>query len=293
MNVYEFDVTNPVNYILTGKFEAPSPEWSHENFPLNDYELFVITKDTLYISYNQKQYQVTEGEYLLLPPLPSPGNRRVGFRSSNCSFYWLHFSTSHDTRQSIIPNEEHPIYPYETPDGILAFPGQSKVMTSKIVILMKQLQDAVRNNYNSTALNYLTTTILCELHNQLFSVGSNGLRARQGQKQLYYDIIDYVRDNTHRTLKVADVALHFGYNAKYLSHLFSDITGIPLKQFILNVKMDAASFLLTNTNDSINDIAITLGFSDGHNFAKAYKKIAGLTPSEYRNAYYKRLLYHV
>lgn len=75
--------------------------------------------------------------------------------------------------------------------------------------------------------------------------------------------------------------------------MFSNIAGIPLKQFILNVKMDAANFMLTDTNASISEIAASLGFTDSHNFAKAYKKIAGLTPTEYRNAFFKRLLYHV
>lgn len=94
-------------------------------------------------------------------------------------------------------------------------------------------------------------------------------------------------------IKVTDIAQHFGYNAKYLSHLFAEFTGMSLKQFILNQKMDTASFMLTDSNQSINDIARALGFSDSHNFSRTYKRVTGLTPSEYRNAFEKRLLYHV
>ncbi|MGN6713057.1 helix-turn-helix domain-containing protein [Anaerocolumna jejuensis] len=158
---------------------------------------------------------------------------------------------------------------------------------------MKQLQDSVRNNYDTTTINYLTTTILCELYSQFYCENYLISKTKRTQKQMYYDIIDFVKQNTHMNLKVSNVATHFGYNEKYLSHLFSNIANIPLKQFILNVKMDSANFMLTDTNASIGDIALSLGFTDSHNFAKAYKKISGLTPTEYRNAFSKRLLYHV
>ncbi len=55
--------------------------------------------------------------------------------------------------------------------------------------------------------------------------------------------------------------------------------------------MDQAKYMLTDTNDTINQIAASLSFTDNHNFMKAFKKIVGFTPTEYRNAYSKRLLY--
>ena len=58
----------------------------------------------------------------------------------------------------------------------------------------------------------------------------------------------------------------------------------------MNVRMDTANYMLSDTNASIAEIAASLGFSDSHNFSKAYKKIAGMTPSEYRNAFSKRVL---
>ena len=112
------------------------------------------------------------------------------------------------------------------------------------------------------------------------------------QKQIYSDMLDYIKLNRSNNLRVSDIALHFGYNEKYLSHLFATLTGIPLKQFILNRKMESANFMLTDTNKSISDIARELGFSDSHNFSRAYKKLTGLSPSEYRNAFSKRLLFH-
>lgn len=157
---------------------------------------------------------------------------------------------------------------------------------------MKQLQDAVKSQYPDAALNAMTTTVLLELYSQLQMNTQSLTLTKPSQKQIYHDIIDFVKLNINKNLKVADVAKNFGYNEKYLSHLFASIAGIPLKQFILTHKIDSANFLLTDTNKSISLIAYELGFSDSHNFARAYKKITGLTPSEYRNAFAKRMLFH-
>lgn len=292
MYTFELQIEHPLEYVLTGKFEAPSSNWVHEDFPLIDYELFIITEGILYISYHGVDYTVKSGEFLLLPPFPPPGNRRRGFRSSLCSFYWLHFTSSQKVKITEIPDdisgESPPVNKHS-----LFLPKQAALPNSeKALVLMKQLQDAVRTNYNSDVLNYMATVILCELHSQIHNNRKLNFHNKKSQKQMYHDILDFVTQNAGMNLKVKDVANHFGYNEKYLSHLFRTIAGIPLKQFILKKKMDIADFMLTDTNHSIGEIAESIGFDDSHHFSKAFKKINGLSPTEYRNAFSNRLLYH-
>lgn len=293
MLAYEFGVSEPISYHFTGKFESPSKSWVHANAPLTDYELFVVTKGTLYLAYNNEKFVVHENDMLLLPPLPEPYNRRYGYQPSDCSFYWLHFMPSHD----IIPvNTIHSAsidYVNQKKDAKLLLPTYYALpQAQKLIVLMKQLQDAIRLEHNLLALNYMTTTILCEIYHQCFYQRATSLTEKKTCKQVYNDILDYIKQNTHMKLTVAHIASHFGYNKKYLSHMFSSISEMPLKQFILKTKIDTANFLLTDTNMPIVEIATSLGFMDHHHFMKCYKQHTGLTPSEYRNAFSQRLLYH-
>jgi AraC-like DNA-binding protein len=286
---YELPIDKPINYSVTGKFEALTPDWKHQNFPLADYELFVITKGTLYISYREVTYMVREGEALLLPPSEPPNNRRNGVKPSSCSFYWLHFTCGEEVVERDISST------WElggTNNDRIYVPAQAMLRNpEKVLVLMKQLQDQARSNYSKAALNYMTTSILCEICHQVFeSQTIEG--SRKGKLQMYQDIVDYVKRNANQNIKVYDVAEHFGYNEKYLSHLFVEIAGISLKQYILKFKVETANFLLSDTNQTINEIAAATGYTDSHNFMKVYKKITGLTPSEYRNAFSKRLLFH-
>ena len=277
-------------YFMTGKFKAPSEDWKHENFYLGEYELFVMTEGTLYISHNQERFTVNAGEYLILPPQNSWRN---GFKQAYCSFYWLHFTTTPENIPMFVPTNENSDFDALPLSSYFTIPQTGKIpKLEKIVILMKQLQDLVKNNYPAIAIDALTTSIITELFGQLSLVAPIDTTLA-GQKQIYLDIMDYVKLNNNRNIRISEIADHFGYNEKYLSHLFAKLTGIPLKQYILNQKIDAANFMLTDTNKPISDIAKELGYPDVHNFSRMYKKVTGLTPSDFRNAYAKRLLFHV
>ena len=136
---------------------------------------------------------------------------------------------------------------------------------ARSVIFMKQLQDVVRNNYDTQILNYLTTIILYDIFYQLSPITPPLIRKpvkKNSRKQIYYDILDYVKTNIDKPMKVEDIAFHFGYNEKYISYLFKEHAGIALKQYILNTKIELANFYLSDTNKPIVTIAKELGFNN-------------------------------
>ena len=60
---------------------------------------------------------------------------------------------------------------------------------------------------------------------------------------------------------------------------------MPLKQFILQKKMERAKAELSDTDHSVAQIGYNLGYSDPHNFSAAFRKVTGLIPSGYRESY--------
>ncbi|WP_040952005.1 helix-turn-helix domain-containing protein [Gorillibacterium massiliense] len=284
MIAYELSVENPVQLVMTGKFVAPSPEWIHLNRFLLDFELIVMTHGTLYIAGDKDHFVLNKGDYLLQAPLTN----QYGYKSSDCSFYWLHFTTKNEMIPRNIEEDDSP----PRVEGKVVIPQQGTLTSpEKIIVIMKQLQDSIRC-YNEKTLNdYMSTVILCELYNQLFPAKKDFDKTSK-QMQLYNDIVDHIKWFRYENLKVSDVADYFGYNEKYLSHLFTTLSGVSLKQFILQQKMEAAKFILSDTNQNINEVSMRLGYQDSHHFMKSFKKFVGLTPTEYRNAYSKRLLYY-
>ena len=59
--------------------------------------------------------------------------------------------------------------------------------------------------------------------------------------------------------------------------------GITPTDFIRNVRLKRAAQLLANTQLPINEIASRVGFATPRNFSTQFKKMFGVTPSEYQN----------
>ncbi len=281
--------TNQIfHYIFTGKFQALSPEWKHDYAPLSDYELIIVTDGDLYISYQDNHFHVTKNQYLILPPSHS---FREGYKEAYSSFYWLHFTVDLGQMPSSLKSDYSPLR--KSQDCFFIPQTGYLPRPEKIVVQMKQLQDIVKSGYPSICLHAMTTSIITELYGQLQAIPlTQEKKTPAGQIQIYNDIVDYIQANIHKNLKVHDVAEAFDYNPKYLSHLFFELYGVTLKQFIINRKIETANFMLSDNDKRISEIATDLGFSDVHNFTRTYKNKTGITPTEYRNAFSKRLLFH-
>ena len=281
MKVFKFNSATPFQYNFAGKFTAPNAEWMHLTRQLFDFELFVVTKGVLYISGNDNEYVLEKGQYLLMPPF----TWQHGYKSSDCSFYWLHFapSSSYDVIEADAVGNE--------PDSIsITIPEQGTLQSyERMVVLMKQLQDSERRYGIKCLNNFNTSVILAELGAQCFS--RQRYNHSDNSSQLYNDIADYITLNICSNLKVSDIADYFGYNEKYLTTYFKKWSKVSIKQFILQTKMEHAKAELSETNHSISQIGYNIGYADPHNFTNAFKKVTGLTPSDFRDSYSKRRLY--
>lgn len=272
---FRFDVRQPVEFHWTGKFAAPNSDWVHLQRELTDFELIVMLEGELYIEDEWHQYHVTKGEYLLMEPT----GRQCGTKNSLCSFYWLHFScgtgacTAYDTE-----NE-----PYSYEKGCISVLKQGKPDNiDRVIVLMKQLQDVSKRYMEYSSNAYLSTVILCELHNQLFYGHRLGKRS---DKQLYNEICEFIMMKLDEGITVGDIAARFGYNEKYLTTFFKSCGELPLKAYITNCRMEHAKLLLAQSNLAISEIAYSLGYKSVQQFCNAFHKYENMTPGDYRSSF--------
>jgi AraC-like DNA-binding protein len=286
LDILDFEVDTPFQFNWAGKFEAPNEHWMHISRDLMDFEFIVMTEGELYIAANEKEYIVREGEYILM----CPPCHQYGYRPSKCSFYWTHF-TYNELKNNPVHHDTNP-GPLAADETRILLPVQGQIpRPDRLIVLLKQLQNCDMKYRNMNLNAYTLTTVLCELYSQLYLSG--GRTVMKGDNlQLYTDIVDYINWRVRENIKVSEVAAYFGYNEKYITTFFKKISGISLKSHIMNCKMDVAKAMLTDSNTPIAQIGYDIGFSDNHNFSNAFKKVTGQSPSEYRNTYAGRTLYH-
>lgn len=95
-------------------------------------------------------------------------------------------------------------------------------------------------------------------------------------------LIRYIDQHLDEDISVSSIADLVGLNQDYLTRMFKKNTGLSLKRYIVNQKMEAAKNLLVTTNLSVTLICERVGYVNYSNFIRAFRQIVGCTPSEYR-----------
>lgn len=92
----------------------------------------------------------------------------------------------------------------------------------------------------------------------------------------------YVQNHYAQQIKLEEMSEMAGFNSAYFSTMFKKETGQTLTEYILQVRMEKARELLKNKEIKVNDIPELIGIGDAKYFSKQFKKVSGLTPSQYR-----------
>ena len=136
------------------------------------------------------------------------------------------------------------------------------------------------------AENELTPTQEQQLREELTKIGFELLDDKR--KQLIEQIKSVIINEVHykeepsreKFSSLISKALHHDYS--YLSNLFSQVEGITIEQFILTQKIEKVKELLVYGDQSLSEIAFRLGYSSTAHLSRKFKKITGLTASEFK-----------
>lgn len=78
------------------------------------------------------------------------------------------------------------------------------------------------------------------------------------------------------------LAAMIGYTDYYFSTRFKKETGMSVRDYVMQAKINSAEMLLRETDSSMADIAARLGFGSQSHFGSVFRKMTGMTPTEYQ-----------
>ena len=91
-----------------------------------------------------------------------------------------------------------------------------------------------------------------------------------------------MESNLEQLLAIGEIAKSVGLSQRQMERLFNRHTGVSPVRYYLDVRLDRARGLVTQTDMSIFDVAVACGFTSGARFARAYRSRFGLPPSHDR-----------
>ena len=90
---------------------------------------------------------------------------------------------------------------------------------------------------------------------------------------------------TYDSLSVQSICSACETNEKIVNDASRNAANMNASAYIQQLRMDKASSMLRNTTVKVNDILKECGYNTPNAFYKAFKRVYGKTPSEYREVY--------
>ena len=108
------------------------------------------------------------------------------------------------------------------------------------------------------------------------------LREKQEKNPTAEKLSEYVNQNVGRITSLSDLCEEFHYSKNYIIRLFNQEFGTSPIQYINEVKIKRATYLLETTSKSIAEIAHDCGYADYAYFYKRFVQKTGVSPLAWR-----------
>jgi AraC-like DNA-binding protein len=233
------------------------------------------------------RYQVREGDAVIIRPFLT---HIVNIKPSNeLVQYIFHFDLFYDEARSRLTKIGVKNPPGALPDGELLLTAYPPVVHISHVNqpYIKNRFLTMRKEFIEKNAHYgiVLKSIALEMLSMFIRSAAVYVSDKNKMSRCWATVekaINHINENYHdnelNNLKISRAA---GVTSNHLSHVFKKQLGISMHRYITSVRLEKSKDLLLHTDYKATVIASLTGFSDIHVFSKVFKKIVGMTPSEF------------
>lgn len=156
-----------------------------------------------------------------------------------------------------------------------------EVLSNNINILIQNIRNCKDKSLSSEILKktYLVQ-LLISLNNIINDIRGDELILDKNNERII-QIIRYINDNIASDLSLSTLEDKFYITKYYLCHQFKASTGFTLNEYITYKRIMKARELI-KSGAPLTEIHALVGFGDHSNFYKAFKKVTGFSPKQYK-----------
>ena len=238
-------------------------ERNHDfSFPLHMhrcFEIILLLEGSMTVTIEKKEYVLSAGDMIFVKP------------------NFIHSLKTADTSRHVLC-----IF---APELIAAISDEliKYLLTSPVIRsvpeLYRQIFENTREDMDIGGVKGFLYTVSNLFYKQLdFTKEDTATR----KKHLLQKILLYVDENVGQPCSITDLAEYLDYAPAYLSRFFYTNIGMSYSDYVRNIKISHACYLLRNTRESVIDIAAQCGYGAISSFNRNFKKMTNCNPTEYR-----------
>ena len=163
-------------------------------------------------------------------------------------------------------------------DGNLIF--ETKTTNSEIVNQLQAIinADLHRNSYQPLMVLGCVYNLMGLLYEHCVTIENTTTNI----EEKFGKVINYINKHFAEDISSSFLSSKFGYEEAYFCRKFKKNTGITVMKYIQVLRLEESKKLITKSDFSIKDIALTCGFSDVAYFTNCFKKLYQMTPTQMR-----------
>jgi AraC-like DNA-binding protein len=102
------------------------------------------------------------------------------------------------------------------------------------------------------------------------------------KKSLAERIYDHITEHFAEEISLSILAERFNYSEDHVTRVFKSMYRITPYQYLLQCRVCYAKLLLSSEGMRVSEVAMACGFSDASTFYRAFMKLEGISPAQYR-----------
>lgn len=237
---------------------------------LQHHELIFIGGGKGSIAVEKKKYQIKEGMLLYIcPDIPYFVDIEAEEHTHFLSVHFSYTGVSFDDGRWAVRS------------GVKALPlpfAQELKDYYHIADIFKKLVDTW--NGKLPGYEFISRTLLQQL---LIAIFQNTRKQDQNYSisTKVEKIIKHMHENIDGKVTLTELSKLVQLSPAYLSRAFKEATGYSVIEFFNRMKIDKAKELIIDGDKKVKQVAQALGYADEFYFSRLFKKIEGMSPSEY------------
>lgn len=286
---YDADILPKVRMMGYVRYKEP---WMHFSRQIDEFVLYVIKDGDMFIRENGIDYHLKRNDFFIL----EPGLLHEGYMKAACDYYYAHFSHSGMQRaaddmaamEELSDKRRKTMVSYnldkEDPtDPVTYVPKHFSVgeidFRQRLSAAVEEY-DAREEHYRNRVSTMLHSFILDVAHEHLLREWTEKKQVTKAEV-VAERLIRYMNQNYSKALNSSQIEELFDVNFDYINRIVSKMTGYTVFAYLNVLRINNAKQLIATTDLPFNEIAYYVGIEDRYYFSKLFKKLTGMTATQY------------
>ena len=288
----EFDIENAhIVLVLHENFFRPRHKFTTQPHQHNKHEFFLVKQGECIICAGGESHSLRENCFIVIPAETS---HHMRYQSDDASIFPIKFQFYENHRK---PSEIN-FDVFELLNLFLRFDSKPHIFcgcfdTLKIIddLLAVYARKFLFQEYFNAAAKHFFINAIWHMYNWREDYCQNEKNANTGckNKQLYTEVIEeYLWNFCGGQVLLTDLAKILQLSPNHTSKLLKQVYGASFVELLAQTRVAVAKKMIAETDLSLENISINVGYGSYNGFSKAFKKMTGKLPSEFKKAAAKK-----